>query len=174
MEARLCTGRPSSVHNRVKSQLLDSNKECDEKSVILRHFLKTGSKRHLFEANGVESCVIIISTKGLKSTWWMLISPISTGLSLHRCPKCSSLLRRRLKRQHIAHIKTVYCFRVDEQYLNCNIQLMKCSRDPRAHASLYLPSTPVLINSNPLSTPLPSCSCPSLPLPDFKKQRKSK
>lgn len=68
MEARLCTGRPSSVHNRAKSQLLDSNEESDEKSVILRHFLKTGSRRHSFEANGVESSVIIISTKGLKST----------------------------------------------------------------------------------------------------------
>lgn len=47
---------------------LGSNKGCDEKSVIQRHYPTTGSGRHLFAANGVESSVIIISTKGLKST----------------------------------------------------------------------------------------------------------
>lgn len=49
-------------------QFWGSNKESDEKSVILRHFPKTGGRRCLFGANGVESSVIIISTKGLKST----------------------------------------------------------------------------------------------------------
>lgn len=47
---------------------LGSNKGSDEKSVIQRHYPTTGSRRHLFEANGVESSVIIIPTKGLKST----------------------------------------------------------------------------------------------------------
>lgn len=52
----------------IPEQLLGSNKESDEKPVMLRHFPKTGGRRCLFEANGVESSVIIISTKGLKST----------------------------------------------------------------------------------------------------------
>lgn len=104
---------------------LGSNKGSDEKSVIQRHYPTTGSGQHLFTANGVESSVIIISTKGLKSTWWMLIRPISTTLSLHRCLKRSSLLWRfcttaganttfPLKCQHAAlWIKTGYCFWVD-------------------------------------------------------------
>lgn len=49
----------------IPHQLLGSNKESDEKSVILRHFSKTGGRRCLFEANGVESSVIIIPTKAL-------------------------------------------------------------------------------------------------------------
>lgn len=34
----------------------------------------TGCGRHLFELNGAETSLNIISTKGFKSTWWMLIS----------------------------------------------------------------------------------------------------
>lgn len=129
-------------------QILGSNKESDEKSVILRHFPKTGGRRCSFEANGVESSVIIISSKGLWSTWWMLISPIPTRPSLHRRPERSSLrfcttagakTTRRLKCQHIAHVKTGDCFTVDGLYLNCNIQLIKwnaaVSQEPWLHST---------------------------------------
>lgn len=69
---------------RSRAQLSDSDNRSDEKSVIPRHSPMTGRGRHLFELNGAETSLNIISTKGFKSTWWMLISrSIYTTPSLH-------------------------------------------------------------------------------------------
>ncbi len=80
----LIAWRASTAPRQSREQLSDSNNGSDEKSVILRHSPMTGRGRHLFELNGAETTLNIISTKGFKSTWWMLIShSISTNPSLH-------------------------------------------------------------------------------------------
>lgn len=51
---------------------------------------------------------------------------------------------------------------------------MKCSYLPRALTKLYLPSPPVLINSNPMSTSLPSTHALPLPLHPIRQHSKAK
>lgn len=51
-----------------RAQPSDSNKASDEKSGVPRHFPMTARGRHLFELNGAETSLNIISTKGFKST----------------------------------------------------------------------------------------------------------
>lgn len=165
-----------------QSQPQPYDNTSDEKSLIPRHSPMTGRGRHLFELNGAESSLNIISTKGLKSTWWMLNSRlIYTTPSLHQSLKRCSLLADvsvhpltqnnkliEISTCHTSHGRLLFQSWWVLFELQYPTNEMNCSYVPRAPARLYLPFSPppVLINSNPMSTLLPSSrALPSLHIP---------